>query len=83
MVYGIRRWKIYGSGQGFLTLEIAVVGRKCDIGFPFDFGYMIGFEMMIVRYKWVTLYVVFQFGSIDISLIYIYWPSLDVCFRLQ
>ena len=32
----VRRWKIYGSGQGFLTLEITVAGRGYDIGFPFD-----------------------------------------------
>ena len=45
MVYGIRRWKIYGSGQGFLTLEIAVAGRGYDIGFPFDLGVRLGLRM--------------------------------------
>ena len=28
--------KIYGSGQGFLGVEIAVAVGECDIEFPFD-----------------------------------------------
>ena len=44
---------------------------------------MIGFGDVVVGHKWVALYVIFQFGGVNISLIYIYWPSLGGCFKLQ